>query len=164
MRKMQIKANLIFTIVTIIKIVYKLMEYAYSKTGNVISKSAKIRGAQFVVNKGYSFIGNNVEIRGDKNNGKPVISWGIHVILDDECIIQPATRQDKFYPLIIGQNVYIGKKTKLEAASVGSHVVIGENCEIGNLAVIRDCTIILPNTKVPPGMVIGPGCEYGPDG
>lgn len=55
----------------------------------------------------------------------------------------------------IGDHVHIGEGTVVEAASIGSFVMIGKNCVIGRFAIIKDCvniedgTIIAPNTVIP---------------
>lgn len=45
----------------------------------------------------------------------------------------------------------------MSAASIGSHVHIGENCVLGNFSMLREGCKVLPNTVVPPNMVVAPG-------
>lgn len=40
------------------------------------------------------------------------------------------THSGAFYPLLIGDNVYIGEGSVVNASSVGSYVYIGKNCVI----------------------------------
>lgn len=58
------------------------------------------------------------------------------------------------YPLKMGDHVYIGPSSIIEAALIGSHVHIGEGCVIGKFAIIKDFVKILPGTVIPAQMVI----------
>lgn len=58
------------------------------------------------------------------------------------------------YPLKIGDHVYFGPSSIIEAALIGNHVHIGQGCVIGKFAIIKDCVRILDGTVVPPNMVI----------
>ena len=59
-----------------------------------------------------------------------------------------------FLPMTIGDNVYIGSDTILNAASIGSYVYIGQNCVIGRHCVLKDCCLIADNTVLPQGTVV----------
>lgn len=65
--------------------------------------------------------------------------------------------QMSFFPMRIGENVFIGQGTVVSSASISSHVHIGENCVLGPFSIIKESCKILPNTVVPSGMVIPPG-------
>ena len=59
----------------------------------------------------------------------------------DKCIQQHMYLcSGAFYPLQIGDNVYIGEGTVVNASSVGSYVYIGKNCVIvsGKISVVCD--------------------------
>lgn len=58
------------------------------------------------------------------------------------------------YPLKMGDHVFIGPSSIIEAALIGSHVHISENCVIGKFAIIKDFVTVLPGTIVPAQMVI----------
>jgi len=138
------------------------MDYNYTRSGNAISKSARVLGSQFVVNRGTSVVGPGTEVCGDRNNGRPVISWGPYVVLDG-CALRPAERAaGEFAPLRIGTHVYIGRGSVVEASSIGNHVIIGANCRIGAHAVIRNCTIVPDNSEVPPRAAVGPMTKFAP--
>lgn len=58
------------------------------------------------------------------------------------------------YPLKIGDHVFIGQRSVVEAALIGSNVHIAADCVIGKFVVIKDFVRILEGTVVPPNMVI----------
>lgn len=58
------------------------------------------------------------------------------------------------YPLKIGDHVYVGPGTVVEAALIGNRVHIGAGCVIGKFAIIKDFVQILEGTVVPANMVI----------
>jgi dynactin 5 len=58
------------------------------------------------------------------------------------------------YPLKIGDHVYVGPGTVVEAALIGNHVQIGAGCVIGKFAIIKDFVQILEGTVVSANMVI----------
>jgi dynactin 5 len=57
-------------------------------------------------------------------------------------------------PLRIGDHVFVGEKSVVQAAAIGNHVNIGQGVVIGELAIIKDYVRILDGTVVPPNMVI----------
>lgn len=133
------------------------MEYTYNRRGNAIAKTAKIHGAQFIVHQGVSVVESLAEIHGELNNGRPIISWGKHVVIGSRAVLQPARKPTGEYtPLRIGNYVSIGSDTVIMASSIGSRVIVGKNCQIGAHAVIRDCTIIPDGSVVPPSAVVAP--------
>lgn len=54
----------------------------------------------------------------------------------------------------MGDHVFVGQGSVVQAATVGNHVHIGRDCTIGEFAIIKDCVKILDGTVVPPNMVI----------
>jgi dynactin-5 len=56
--------------------------------------------------------------------------------------------------LRIGDHVFVGPGSVVQAASIGSHVHIGAKVSVGELAIIKDYVRILDGTVVPPNMVI----------
>jgi dynactin-5 len=62
-----------------------------------------------------------------------------------------------FYPLKIGDNVFIGPGTHVACSSISSNVHIGADCVLSNLCIIREFCKVLPGTVVPPAMTIPPG-------
>ena len=57
-------------------------------------------------------------------------------------------------PLRLGDHVFIGEKSVVQAATIGNHVHIGHGVVVGELAIIKDYVRILDGTVVPPNMVI----------
>lgn len=57
-------------------------------------------------------------------------------------------------PLRIGDHVFVGPASVVQAASIGSHVHIGAKVAIGEFAIVKDYVRILDGTVVPPHMVI----------
>ena len=63
-------------------------------------------------------------------------------------------RNFSHYPLKIGDHVFVGNNTIVEAALVGNHVTIGSDTVIGKFTIIKDYVKILDGTVVPPNTVI----------
>ncbi|CRK44392.1 hypothetical protein BN1723_006101, partial [Verticillium longisporum] len=57
-------------------------------------------------------------------------------------------------PLRLGDHVFVGQGTVVQAATVGSHVYIGHGAVIGEFAIIKDYVRVLEGSVVPPNMVI----------
>jgi dynactin 5 len=57
-------------------------------------------------------------------------------------------------PLRMGDHVFVGQNTVVQAATIGSHVHIGHNVVVGDFAIIKDYVRILEGSVVPANMVI----------
>ncbi|EEY16000.1 dynactin subunit 5 [Verticillium alfalfae VaMs.102] len=57
-------------------------------------------------------------------------------------------------PLRLGDHVFVGQGSVVQAATVGSHVYIGHGAVIGEFAIIKDYVRVLEGSVVPPNMVI----------
>lgn len=57
-------------------------------------------------------------------------------------------------PLRMGDHVFVGPGSVVQAASIGSHVQIGTKVVVGEFAIIKDYVRILDGTVVPPNTVI----------
>lgn len=66
-----------------------------------------------------------------------------------------------YTPLKIGDHVFIGESSVIEASSIGDHVVIGKGCVVGRMAVLKDGVKVLDGCVVPGGMVVASGCVVG---
>lgn len=58
------------------------------------------------------------------------------------------------YPLKIGDHVFIGPSSIIEAALIGNHVSIGSNVVVGRFAILRDYVRVLDGAVIPPNMVV----------
>jgi len=79
--------------------------------------------------------------------------------------------------VVLGKNVYIGKKTKLKNVVIGDHVTIRKDCKISNSVIWEDVNIgkgtkidnavicnnnsIGKNCKMTAGIILAEGCEIG---
>ena len=54
-----------------------------------------------------------------------------------------------FLPMTIGDHVYIGEDSVVNAASIGSYVYIGKDCVIGKHCVLKDCCCITDGSVLP---------------
>lgn len=59
-----------------------------------------------------------------------------------------------FMPLRLGDHVFVGPGTVVQAAQIGNHVHIGGKVVIGEFAIIKDYVKVLDGSVVPPNMVI----------
>ena len=57
--------------------------------------------------------------------------------------------------------MHVGQNSVIEAAQIGSYVMVGKNCVISPLCILRDCCEIMDNSVVPPGTVVPPFSRYG---
>ncbi|MCJ1351427.1 MAG: hypothetical protein MMC33_001411 [Icmadophila ericetorum] len=93
------------------------------------------------------------------------VSIGRYTFLSAGSILHPPSKTHRgifsYYPLKIGDNVYIGRGSVIEAAVIGSNVWIGEGCVVGNMAILRDGVKVLDGTVVSAGMVIPSGVVVG---
>lgn len=66
-----------------------------------------------------------------------------------------------FYPMRISDNVHIGSRSIVEAASIGYGVTIGEGCIVGKFSVIKDLSELEPGTVLAEGAVVPPLTRWG---
>ncbi len=70
-----------------------------------------------------------------------VIAAGKYCIFERACVLRPPCKTYKgvfsYYPMKMGDHVFIGQEAVVEAASIGSHVYIGRNAVI-----VRDCYLM----------------------
>lgn len=66
-----------------------------------------------------------------------------------------------YYPMKIGENVFIGAGSFVSAASIGSNVHIGPGCVIGNGCIIKDAVKVLEGSVLVAGMVVPNGVVVG---
>nr|XP_056722288.1 dynactin subunit 5 isoform X2 [Euleptes europaea] len=99
---------------------------------------------------------NDCIIRGDLAN----VRVGRHCVVKSRSVIRPPFKKFSkgvaFFPLHIGDHVFIEEDCVVNAAQIGSYVHIGKNCVIGRRCVLKDCCRILDNTVLPPETVVPP--------
>ncbi|KAG7504127.1 dynactin subunit 5 [Solea senegalensis] len=99
---------------------------------------------------------NDCIIRGDLAN----VRVGRHCVVKSRSVIRPPFKKFSkgvaFFPLHIGDHVFIEEDCVVNAAQIGSYVHIGKNCVIGRRCVLKDCCKILDNTVLPPETVVPP--------
>uniref|UniRef100_A0A2K5ESU0 Dynactin subunit 5 n=1 Tax=Aotus nancymaae TaxID=37293 RepID=A0A2K5ESU0_AOTNA len=106
-------------------------------------------------------------------NGKTVVmnDFGRHGVVKSHSVIRPPpfktlSKGIAFFPLHIGDHVFIEDDRMVSPAQIGSYV--GKSCVIGCRGVLKDCCKILdnavlsPETVVPPVAVFSgcPGCSH----
>ncbi|KPM39043.1 hypothetical protein AK830_g7488 [Neonectria ditissima] len=147
-------------------------EYIETDTGNKVARKAVLVGTQNIMLGGKTVIQPDVMIRGDlartapssssSSGAAPVsttaVAIGRYCFLARGALLRPPGRIYKgaytFMPLRIGDHVFVGQGTIVQAASVGNHVHIGKGCTVGEFAIIKDYVKILDGTVIPPTMVI----------
>ncbi|KAJ9632247.1 hypothetical protein H2203_000651 [Taxawa tesnikishii (nom. ined.)] len=151
-------------------------EYIETDTGNKISRRAKIEGKSNIMLGGRTVIMADVYMRGDLHRfstssgekdaaSTTAISIGRYTVVSTGCTIRPPARirggQMAYYPVRIGDHVFIGPNTHISSLQIGSHVYIGPNVVLSQFCMIKENCKILPDTVVPPNMVIPPGSVVG---
>ncbi|KAK4151154.1 trimeric LpxA-like protein [Chaetomidium leptoderma] len=147
-------------------------EYIETDTGNKVARKATLVGTQNIMLGGKTVIQPEVMIRGDlirtiqassqsASGAAPnstAVSIGRYCFLSRGCCLRPPGRLYKgaftYMPLRIGDHVFVGAGSVVQAATVGSHVHIGAKVAVGEFAIIKDYVRILDGTVVPPNMVI----------
>ena len=136
--------------------------YKFKDTGNKVSRRSQVHGTQHIILGGKTVIQAEVCIRGDlfrqqsttthttttspasdpapppsANSPAVAVSVGRYTYLSRSCLLRPPSRLHRgvhsFFPLKIGDHVFVGEKAVVEAASVGNHVQIGKEAVIGSM-------------------------------
>ncbi|KAF8545475.1 trimeric LpxA-like protein [Trichophaea hybrida] len=139
-------------------------EYIETDTGNKVSRKSNILGSQNIILGGKTIIQADCTIRGDlRRSGAPgqhgnvAIAVGRYCFFARSSVLRPPGKTHRgFYPMKLGDHVFIGEGAVVEAAMVGSFVHIGAGSVIGKFSIIKDCvrieegTVVAPNTVIPP--------------
>ncbi|KAH7132266.1 trimeric LpxA-like protein [Dendryphion nanum] len=152
-------------------------EYIETDSGNKVSRRSAITGTANITLGGRTVIMADVQLRGDlhptravpSSSGKEVtptsISIGRCTVISTGSVIKPPCRPSRgqmhYYPMKIGDNVYVGPGCQISAISISSHVHVGEKVIIGPFVIIKENVKILPNTVIPANMVIPSGSVVG---
>lgn len=138
------------------EILYNKAEYIETASGNKVSRQSVLCGSQNIVLNGKTIVMNDCIIRGDLAN----VRVGRHCVVKSRSVIRPPFKKFSkgvaFFPLHIGDHVFIEEDCVVNAAQIGSYVHIGKNCVIGRRCVLKDCCKILDNTVLPPETVVPP--------
>ncbi|KAH6891464.1 trimeric LpxA-like protein [Thelonectria olida] len=152
-------------------------EYIETDTGNKVARKALLVGTQNIVLGGKTVIQAEVMIRGDLGRTVPsssstastsgtgaappnttAVSIGRYCFLARGALVRPPGRIYKgawtFMPLRMGDHVFVGQGSVVQAGAIGSHVHIGKECTVGEFAIIKDYVKVLDGSVVPPGMVV----------
>lgn len=63
--------------------------------------------------------------------------------------------------ICIGNYVNVGRNSKISTGTLGNHVYISENCELGPGVEIRDQVYVMENSHILPYTVLPPLSVYG---
>ncbi|EEP75323.1 hypothetical protein UREG_00169 [Uncinocarpus reesii 1704] len=159
-------------------------EYIETDTGNKVSRRNQVHGTQHIILGGKTVIQADVCIRGDLYRQQPhtssapgppassnpntpsiAVSIGRYTYLSRSCLLRPPSRLNRgvhsYYPLKIGDHVFIGERSVIEAATIGNHVHVGKDAVVGCMAILKDFVVVLDGAVVPPGMVVPSFCVVG---
>lgn len=93
------------------------------------------------------------------------INVGRYSYISKQAILRPPSRLHRgvhsYYPLKIGDHVFVGEMAVVEAATVGNHVSIGREAVVGAMAILKDFVVVLDGAVVPAGMVVPSWCVVG---
>lgn len=135
---------------------YSKSEYIETASGNKVSRQSILCGSQNIVLNGKTIIMAECIVRGDLAN----VRIGRHCVISQRSVIRPPFKRfskgGAFFPLHIGNHVFIEEDSIINAAQIGSYVYIGKNCVIGRRCVLKDCCAIADNTVLPPETVVPP--------
>ncbi|GLG98372.1 hypothetical protein R5R35_004820 [Gryllus longicercus] len=141
-------------------IFYNKVEYVETASGNKVSRQTVLCGSQNIVLSGKVIVQSDAIIRGDLAN----VRAGRHCIISKRAVIRPPFKKFSkgvaFFPLHMGDHVFVGENSVVNAAVVGSYVYIGKNCVIGRRCVLKDCCVIEDNTVLPPETVVPSFTRY----
>ncbi|XP_064607454.1 dynactin subunit 5-like [Liolophura sinensis] len=135
---------------------YNNAQYIETASGNKVCRKSVLCGSQNIVLNGKTIIMSDCIIRGDLAN----VRIGRHCVISSRAVIRPPFKKFSkgvaFFPLHIGDHVFIDEDSIINAAHIGCYVHIGKNCVIGRRCVLKDCCAIADNTVLPPETVVPP--------
>ncbi|KAI1336082.1 trimeric LpxA-like protein [Xylariaceae sp. FL0016] len=146
-------------------------EYIETDTGNKVARKAVLVGTQHIMLGGKTVIMAGAMIRGDLARSAPSssgsapgaggntsVAIGRYCFLSKGCCLRPPGRIYKgsftYLPLRLGDHVFVGEGSVVQAATIGSHVHIGARVTIGEFAIVKDYVRILDGAVVAPNTVI----------
>ncbi|KAF4503950.1 hypothetical protein G6O67_008576 [Ophiocordyceps sinensis] len=151
-------------------------DYIETDTGNKVARKAILVGTQNIMLGGKTVIQPECMIRGDLVRTAPpssssssatgsaapanttAVAIGRYCFLSRGVLLRPPGRLYKgvftYMPLRLGDHVFVGHGSVIQAATVGNHVHIGSRCAVNEFAIIKDYVRVLDDTVVPCHMVI----------
>ncbi|CAH0715722.1 unnamed protein product, partial [Brenthis ino] len=139
---------------------YNKSEYVETASGNKVSRQTVLCGSQNIVLHGKVIVQSDAIIRGDLAS----VKTGRFCIISKGSVIRPPFKKFSkgvaFFPLQMGDHVYVGENTVVNAAVVGSYVYIGKNVVIGRRCVLKDCCMIEDNSVLPAETVVPSFARY----
>nr|VZI48949.1 unnamed protein product [Spirometra erinaceieuropaei] len=140
---------------------YDPAEYVVTASGNKVSRKSILCGSQNIVLNGKTIIMSDCIIRGDLAN----IRIGRRCVISESAVVRPAFKKFSkgvaFFPLHIGDHVFIGEDSIINAAQIGSYVHIGKNCVVSRRCVLKDACALLDNTVLAAETVVPPFTVFG---
>jgi len=135
---------------------YSKQEYIETASGNKICRQSVLCGSQNIVLNGKTILMAGCIVRGDLAN----IRIGRFCVINQRVVLRPPFKKFSkgvaFFPMAIGEHVFIDEDSVVNAAQIGSFVHIGKNCVIGRRSILKDCCYIADNTVLPPEAVVPP--------
>ncbi|XP_054381736.1 dynactin subunit 5-like [Pongo abelii] len=138
------------------ELLYNKSEYIKTASGNKASLQSVLCGSQNIVLNGKTIVMKDCVIRGVLEN----VRIGHHCVVKSCSVIRPPFKKFskgvEFFPLHIGDHVFIEEECVVNAAQIGYCIHVGKNCVIGCRCLLKDCCKILDNTALPPETVVPP--------
>ncbi|XP_011199836.1 dynactin subunit 5 [Bactrocera dorsalis] len=139
---------------------YSKDEYVETASGNKVSRQTVLCGSQNIVLNGKVVVQTGAIIRGDLAN----VRTGRYCVISKNAVIRPPYKQFSkgiaFFPMHIGDHVFIGESAVVSASSIGSFVYIGKNAIIGRRCALKDCCIIEDGAVLPPETTVASYMRY----
>eukprot|EP01027_Heterolobosea_sp_BB2_P007331 GEZU01010925.1.p1 GENE.GEZU01010925.1~~GEZU01010925.1.p1 ORF type:complete len:198 (-),score=13.02 GEZU01010925.1:102-695(-) len=131
--------------------------FVETASGNKVSRGSVLCGIQRILINGKTIISNGAVLRGDLAN----ITMGRYCYVGEDTVIRPPFKKFRggnsgFFPLFIGDHVFIDSGCVVQSAQIGSFVKIGKNCVIGPKCILKEACCIADNTVLPPETVVPP--------
>ncbi|VDD78240.1 unnamed protein product [Mesocestoides corti] len=142
-------------------IYYDSRQYVETASGNKVSRESVLCGSQNIVLSGMTIIMSKCIIRGDLAN----IRIGRRCVISERAVIRPPFKKFSkgvaFFPLHIGDHVFVGEDSVINAAQIGSYVHIGKNCVVSRRCVLKDACALLDNTVLAAETIVPPFSVFG---
>ncbi|XP_066595775.1 dynactin subunit 5 [Prorops nasuta] len=141
-------------------IYYNKAEYVETASGNKVSRQTVLCGSQNIVLHGKVIVQSDAIIRGDLSS----VKVGRYCIISKNAVIRPPFKKFSkgvaFFPLAMGDHVFVGERAIINAALIGSYVYIGKNAIVGRKAILKDCCYIEDGAVIPPEAIVPSFTRY----